>query len=69
MKQNTSRGFVPVESKKSTSHLALSKMVAAPALPNSKLSTETVTLQMPQNVVFVSGLVSCELSCLFLRGS
>lgn len=51
MKHNTSRGFVPVELKKSTSHLALDQMVAAPDLPNLKLSTETVTLRMPQSLL------------------
>lgn len=51
MKQNASRGFVPLESKKSTTHLALNQMVAAPDLPKLKLSTETVTLRMPQSLL------------------
>jgi len=51
MKHNANRGFVPVESKKSTQHLDLSKMVAAPDLPNLKLSTTTVTLRMPKSLL------------------
>jgi len=52
MKHNASRGFVPVESKKSTDYLDLDQMVAAPALPNLKISTETVTLRMPQSLLY-----------------
>jgi len=51
MKRSASRGFVPLESKKSTRHLALDQMVAAPVLPNLKLSTETVTLRMPKSLL------------------
>jgi len=52
MKRNANRGFVPVESKKSAHHLDLSLMVAAPDLPNLKLSTTTVTLRMPQSLLY-----------------
>ena len=51
MKRNASRGFVPVESENSANHLALDRMVAAPDLPNLKLSTETVTLRMPRSLL------------------
>ncbi len=51
MKHNANRGFVPVESANSTRHLDLDKMVAAPDLPNLKLSTETVTLRMPRSLL------------------
>ncbi len=51
MKPNSRRGFVPVEPKNSTRHLALDQIVAAPDLPNLKLSTATVTLRMPQSLL------------------
>jgi predicted DNA binding CopG/RHH family protein len=51
MKQKASRGFVPIESRKSTDRLNLNQMVAAPDMPHLKLSTATITLRVPESLL------------------
>jgi predicted DNA binding CopG/RHH family protein len=43
--------YVPVEADSSTQHLNLRKAVPAPAMPNLKFSSASVTLRMPASLL------------------
>jgi len=44
---NRQTAYVPAEANASTAHLDLRTAVLAPAMPNLKFSSESVTLRMP----------------------